>query len=139
MRRLPPKPKASPPWNLLKRLLPPEAGGFASVHGAGLSGWHKLPVPGAFFKLLSVDRERGFAVTMGKLEPGACFPTHDHSGSEDIYMLSGDLHIGDEVLHAGDYHHAAAGTTHPANSSTDGCTALIIVSTEDLLAQLARP
>ena len=49
---------------------------------------------------------------------------------------SGDLHIGDQALHAGDFHHAEAGTHHPVNFSEGGCTLLIVLTTEDLLAQL---
>jgi quercetin dioxygenase-like cupin family protein len=123
-------------FEALSRVLPPHVGGFAFLPQAETGGWYKLAVPGAAFKLLSLDRERGYAVALGKLDPGAHYPSHHHFGGEDLYMLTGDLKIGDQVLHAGDYHHAAAETTHPINSSEDGCTLLIVLSTETLVAQL---
>jgi len=136
LRKIAPRNPQPSPWDLLKALLPKQSQGFAFVHDVGGEGWQNLPVPGASFKLLSVDQERRYAVTLGRLAPGAHFPTHKHYGPEDIYMLSGDLHIGSEVLTAGDYHHATTGTTHPVNFSEHGCTILLILSTEDLLAQL---
>ena len=51
-------------------------------------------------------------------------------------MLSGDLHIGEQVLHAGDFHHAAAGSSHGVNWSEAGCVLLAVLSQEDLVAQL---
>jgi quercetin dioxygenase-like cupin family protein len=130
--------RADPRLGALKQLLPPLSGGFAFVHEVQAAGWHKLPVPGAYFKLLSLDPQRQFAVGLGKLDPGAHYLSHKHFGPEDIYMLSGDLHIGDKVLHAGDYHHAAAGSTHPENFTEHGCTLLIVLSTQDLLTEIGR-
>jgi putative transcriptional regulator len=120
----------------LSRTLPPRSAGYSFLAQAEAGEWQSLPVPGAFYKLLSIDRDRRLAVALGKLAPGARYPAHRHLGPEDVYMLSGDLHIGDQVLHAGDYHHAEAGTSHPVNYSEHGCTLLIVMSTENLLAQL---
>jgi hypothetical protein len=50
-------------------------------------------------------------------------------------MLSGDLHVGQVVLQAGDFHHAEAVTRHEVNWSEQGCVLLGIFSKEDLLAQ----
>jgi quercetin dioxygenase-like cupin family protein len=108
---------------------------FALLRSDDESGWQKLPIPGTSVKILSIDRALGYAVLLGKLEAGARYPAHRHFGSEDIYMLSGDLHIEGETLRAGDFHHAASGTTHGVNYSEQGCTLLAIISTEDLAAQ----
>jgi len=44
-------------------------------------GWKQLPpVPGAWIKLLSIERERGYAVLLGKLEPGVRYPAHINEG-----------------------------------------------------------
>lgn len=98
--------------------------------------WLPLPIPGASVKLLSLDQERGYAMVLGKLAPGARYPKHRHVFGEEVYMLSGDLHIGEEVLQAGDFHHAAAGTEHDENFSVTGCTILAVLSTADLQAQM---
>src|SRR6185295_12480056 len=79
---------------------------------AGERGWKQLPVPGASIKLLSRERDRGYAVLLGKLDPGVKYPAHTNVGPEDFYILTGDLHIGDLKLRAGDFHHADAGSLH---------------------------
>ena len=114
----------------------PEINGLTFMREAASGGWQKLPVPGAEVKLLSMDESRGVAVVLGKLAPGARYPSHRHFGPEDVYMISGDLHIGEEVLRAGDFHHAAAGSVHEVNYSENGCTILVVLTTQDLMAQL---
>ena len=118
---------------------PPElaAEGFRFVFEAEKTPWVSLPVPGARIKLLSRDDTRGFAVVLGQLDPGARYPAHQHIGPEDIYVLSGDLHIGETALRAGDFHHANAGTRHSVNFSETGCTILAVITNQDLMAQLA--
>lgn len=113
------------------------ATGLKYVFAQEENGWQKLPVPGAYVKLLSLDPARGFAVVLGKLDAGARYPAHRHQHSEQIYVLSGDLHIGSQRLGAGDFHHADAGSVHGINHSEAGCTILAVLSTADLQAQLA--
>ena len=101
------------------------------------TGWKALPVPGAFIKLLSLQADRGYAVLLGKLEPGVRYPAHTNAGPEDFYVLTGDLHVGDHVLGPGDFHHAEAGSFHTENYSVEGCTLLAVLTTDDPLVQLA--
>jgi len=122
----------------LQKLLPPAQGGLAFMKNAGTTGWVALPVPGASVKLLSFDPTSEYAVVLGKLEPGSRYPAHTHRCSEDIYMLSGDLHVGETVIRAGDFHHAEAGSQHGVNWSEGGCVLICVLSKEDLLAQLTR-
>jgi quercetin dioxygenase-like cupin family protein len=119
----------------LKKLAPAATGGFGFLRQAADSGWLPLPVPGAFVKLLSYDEENEYATVLGKLEPGARYPAHKHTYPEDIYMLEGDLHIGEEVIRAGDFHHAHASARHGVNWSENGCVLLAVLSKEDLLGQ----
>jgi len=100
-------------------------------------GWKQLPVPGAWIKLLSIERERGYAVLLGKLEPGARYPAHTNAGPEDFYVLTGDLQIGDRTLGPGDFHHADAGSSHAENYSVEGCTLLAVLTTHDPLVGYA--
>ena len=90
---------------------PPRAAmpGFIFHNAGDDKGWKELPLPGAWIKLLSIDRERGYAVLMGKLEAGVHYPAHTHTKGEELYILTGDLHIGDRTLGPGDFHHADAG------------------------------
>lgn len=112
------------------------ARGFHFMAGSD-SGWKPLPVQGAFIKLLSLQRDRGYAVLLGKLERGVRYPAHTNVGPEDFYILSGDLHVGDQVLGPGDFHHADAGSLHTENYSVEGCTLLAVLSTDDPLVQQA--
>lgn len=101
------------------------------------SGWKELPVPGAFLKLLSADRERGYAVLLGRLEAGVRYPAHPHKSPEEIFLLTGDLTIAGRRLGPGDFHHCDAGTEHPINYSEEGCTLLAVLSLEHDLAKFA--
>jgi anti-sigma factor ChrR (cupin superfamily) len=111
--------------------------GLTFAIAAADSGWRPLPVPGASIKLLSFERDRGYAVLMGKLEPGARYPAHVNAGPEDIYILTGDLFIGDRKLVAGDFHHAEGGSWHEENHSVEGCTLLAVLTTNDPLVAFA--
>ncbi len=111
--------------------------GFNFIWAGAAEKWKALPVPGAFVQLLSTDPARGYAVLLGKLEPGTHYPPHIHSYSEQIYVLTGDLRISDQVLRAGDFHSAAAGTKHGDNYSEEGCTILAVLSLDHPLTQFA--
>ena len=113
---------------------PPQGLRFQSGSNAG---WKELPVRGAFIKLLSLQADRGYAVLLGKLDPGVRYPAHANVGPEDFYILTGDLHVGDQVLRPGDFHHADAGSLHEENYSVEGCTLVAVLSTDDPLVQFA--
>ena len=68
--------------------------GLRFAHANDQSGWKPLPIPGAWIKLLSLEKERGYAVLMGKLEAGARYLAHVNAGPEDFLIITGDLHIG---------------------------------------------
>jgi len=88
--------------------------------------WRPTPVPGLRVKLLSVSHDLGHRTILAELAPGASFPAHDHGGSEDLMVLSGDLVTEGRTLQAGDYLHAGPGTHHSTLVSPNGCVALII-------------
>jgi len=109
---------------------------FQFMPGDSSEGWKPMRVPGAFIKLLSFNREQGYAVVLGRLDPGGRYPAHRHSGAEELYLLSGDLRIGDRTLRAGDFHHSDPGTYHDDNVSEQGCMLLAVVSSEQVLQEL---
>jgi len=109
---------------------------LAFLRQAAAADWQPMKVPGAYVKLLSLNRERGYAVALGKLDPNTSYPAHVHKGAEDVFVLTGDLSIGQTRLEAGDFHHAEAGSRHDINHSESGCTILIVLTTEDLMAQM---
>src|SRR5215472_15741446 len=111
--------------------------GFHFHGAADPRGWKELPLHGAWVKLLTIEKERGYAVLLGKLEPGVKYPPHTHSGPEDLYILTGDLHLGDRILGPGDFHHSDSGTSHGVNYSAHGCTLMAVLPTDHELVQIA--
>ncbi|MEQ1852138.1 MAG: cupin domain-containing protein [Chthoniobacteraceae bacterium] len=111
--------------------------GLSFLMAAETKGWKQLPIAGAWIKLLSLERERGYAVLLGKLDPGTRYPAHVNAGAEDFYILTGDLHIGETVLQGGDFHHAEAGSQHEENFSENGCTLLAVLTVDDPLVAFA--
>lgn len=147
-------PAIAPPPALRDRVLRlvgapglPAAGANPAVHPGtpGLSfieandptGWKPLPIPGASIKLLSFQRERGYAVLLGKLEPGVRYPAHQNAGPEDFCVLTGDLHVAGRRLGPGDFHHAEAGSHHGENYSVAGCTLVAVLTLDDPLVAFA--
>jgi anti-sigma factor ChrR (cupin superfamily) len=115
----------------------PPAAGLRFLVGSDTE-WKALPLPGAFIKLLSLQADRGYAVLLGKLDPGVRYPAHTNVGPEDFYILTGDLHVDGRRLGPGDFHHADAGSEHGVNYSIDGCTLLAVLTVDDPLVALAR-
>lgn len=122
------------------RLAPLASGvavGLRFLPGADTSGWKQLPLPGAWIKLLSLQRDRGYAVLLGKLDAGVRYPAHTNAGPEDFYILTGDLHVSGRALGPGDFHHADAGSAHEENYSVGGCTLLAVLTADDPLVRFA--
>jgi anti-sigma factor ChrR (cupin superfamily) len=117
--------------------VPPAAPGLQFRMADETSDWKQLPVPGAWIKLLSLQRDRGYAVLMGKLEPGVRYPAHLNAGPEDFCILTGDLHVGDRRLGPGDFHHADAGSHHDVNYSIAGCTLMAVLTVDHPLVAFA--
>ncbi|HEX4263294.1 MAG TPA: cupin domain-containing protein [Verrucomicrobiae bacterium] len=111
--------------------------GHRFLPDAAQTNWKQLPLPGAWIKLLSLERERGYAVLLGKLDAGVRYPAHTNIGPEDFFILTGDLHIGERKLTAGDFHHADAGSFHAENYSVEGCTLLAVLTLDDPLVAFA--
>jgi putative transcriptional regulator len=111
--------------------------GFAFVEASESKGWKELPIRGAWIKFLSIEPAKGYAVLLGRLEAGVRYPAHFHEGAEEIYMLTGDLHVGDRKLGPGDFHHSDAGTSHPVNYTEEGCTLLAVLPANHELVQFA--
>ena len=111
--------------------------GLNFIEAAASKDWKPLPLPGTYLKLLSLEKERGYAVLLGKLDAGARYPAHTNAGPEDFFILTGDLGIGERKLVAGDFHHADGGSQHAENFSVGGCTLLAVLTTDDPLVAFA--
>ena len=95
--------------------------------------WVDTPLAGIQMKVLSVDAPRGVATLLIRAAAGAVYPSHRHSGSEECYVIRGTVVIDGRVLHAGDFHHADAGSDHGEITTTDGAEVLIVGAIDDYL------
>ncbi len=89
------------------------------------SGEWVQAAPGLKIKVLNEIAAVNRQTFMAWLEPGAEYDDHDHDQDEEIYMVEGDLIIGDVVLKAGDFHVARAGKHHPTHHTRTGCICII--------------
>lgn len=92
---------------------------------ANEGAWMAL-VPGVRFKELHRDDALGRWTILVDAEPGAAFPPHEHAQDEEIFMISGDLSIGDVELGPGDFHFSPRGSRHPENRTRAGCRCIIV-------------
>lgn len=91
--------------------------------------------PGIDYKLLSTDTLRDVNTMLVRMEAGAHYSAHHHADVEELFLLSGDLHVAGEVMHTGDYCRAEAGTEHGETYSDAGCLFLLIASQHNQLLE----
>jgi quercetin dioxygenase-like cupin family protein len=94
-------------------------------------GWVQTAVPGVKVRRLYLDPVREAVTMLVRMEAGSSYPPHRHGGVEECYVLDGDLHVGETVMHAGDYQRVATDGVHPVQSTEGGCTLLILSSLHD--------
>jgi anti-sigma factor ChrR (cupin superfamily) len=93
--------------------------------------WHCPGIPKVEIAILHTDSVRRERVGLLRAEPGMQYPAHRHGGTEEIYMLSGDLVLEGVPYHSGDYIRSAGGSSHiPAYSET-GCMFFFRSSLDD--------
>ena len=97
-----------------------------------------MPTPYRGVRMREISPGPDHAILMLDCAPGAAFPEHDHAGTEDVYILSGDAQLGDRHVRAGDFIHAESGTHHEAMITVGGCQALIITSRKNYSPAAAR-
>ena len=91
------------------------------------------PAPGISCKMLATDFERSRFSLLVRLAPGIEYPPHTHMGVEQLYLLQGELWIGDRKLYPGDYNRAEPGTADRLVWSKTGCLCVLVTSSEDRL------
>ncbi|MCU0426936.1 MAG: cupin domain-containing protein [Candidatus Kapabacteria bacterium] len=103
---------------------------FYTVFGSE-GAWLQHPVKGITVKPLSTDKERGYATLLMNLEAGTVFPSHNHEGSEQCYVLSGAVNVRGTTLRAGDFFSTQAHADHGDIIAPEGATVLLVVALED--------
>ncbi len=94
--------------------------------------WQGSGVPGVEICQLWVDEMNERHTTLIRMQGGTSLPTHLHGGTEECYVVQGDLRDRGLQLRAGDYVRFEAGTSHTV-SSDEGCILLIAASLHDQL------
>jgi hypothetical protein len=103
---------------------------FFSVRSNQLN-WVKTPVPKVKIALLHSDEATREKVGLLQAEADMVYPRHRHGGTEEIYMLSGDLTLEGITYYGGDYIRSAPGSTHGEAYSQDGCMFFFRSSLDD--------
>lgn len=90
--------------------------------------WQPHPeIDGLKIKSLSANNEKGYLMMLLKASAGSKYPSHHHTGSEECYVLEGDLIVEGKILGPGDFHHAEGGSDHNTLRTINGCTLLMVV------------
>lgn len=92
--------------------------------------WQPHPTLGVMIAIVHRDEATRELVGFLKAEPGVCYPWHRHAATEEIFMMEGDLVIGNEVYGAGDYIRSQPGSSH-APFTNGGCRFFFHTSIDD--------
>ena len=76
-------------------------------------------------KLLLRDWQRNEQTYLVRLIPGAASRPHSHAVQEIVWVIEGEIQMGDHVFRAGDLHVAAPGSYHGEFKTTTGALVLI--------------
>lgn len=126
MQSVQPHPTIEPDW--MKRFSAFE------VTRLGQMKWRRHRVKGVTFVLLHFNLFTREAVVLLRAEPETRYPLHRHKGIEEIFMLVGDLVIGERTYGVGDYIRSEAKSTHVLESRT-GCLCFIRTFGDQILPE----
>lgn len=107
---------------VVSRLLQRSATGLINRNETSFQNvkWEPYVVPGIRIARLYVDLTTRIVTGLLQAEPGSRYPLHSHGNVEEIFMLQGDLRVGDKVYGSGDYIRTVPGMTH-APETLHGC------------------
>lgn len=98
--------------------------------------WQPHTVPGVRVAIVHIDEIKREMVGFLKAEPGVRYPRHRHAAIEEIFMIEGDLIIGEEVYGAGDYLRSQPGSSHSPYTN-GGCQFFFHTSLDDEYPELS--
>jgi len=93
--------------------------------------WRPTEHPGISYKKLYFDKPTGLVTMLVKMAPGARYPAHVHSLTEQCLVLEGDLRHGKHCYGPGDFTWAEAGSIDPELQTVGGNLLLIIAGAEN--------
>jgi anti-sigma factor ChrR (cupin superfamily) len=98
---------------------------------AATDQWLPHPVPGIRMRVLSVNRDSGYAALLLDVAPGTRFPPHHHAGAEECYVISGAVYTLGRRMGPGDFLHADGGSDHGELWTDVGAQVLLVVPPDD--------
>ncbi|MBW7904363.1 MAG: cupin domain-containing protein [Phycisphaerae bacterium] len=114
-----------------KRWTPPPTRDGLCIVRAEDGAWEDTGVAGVAVRQLYADRAHNRATMLVRMTPGAAYPRHLHNSPEECLVLEGDLSVGANTLHSGDYQRAEPGSTHGVQSTRAGCLLFIVSGLDD--------
>lgn len=79
---------------------------------------------GAFVKVLFADEAVGVSLAYSWFKPEFILPRHSHNADCIYYVISGEAHLGTEILRAGDGFFIPAGGNYQYNAGPEGVEVL---------------
>lgn len=100
-----------------ENVTPVDEAGIAQSGAAGAGD-------GAMAKLLFADPASGLSIGYVWFKPGFVLPRHSHDADCAYYVISGEAHLGTEVLRAGDGFFVPAGHNYQYTAGPEGVEVL---------------
>ena len=120
-------PKLEPPKSLFAaiqaEIASEEEGSFRTIR-ADNSDWTALGQL-IWTRLIAQDKDTGRRTSLVRCLAGAVIPSHYHEREELLFLLEGEITIGDVRFLPGDAQIAKAGSTHPEVRVPSGCLFLV--------------
>lgn len=130
-----------PPAELRQRLLnrvartPRVPGRVLEQSGLMIARSEEIPwktlAPGTAYKPLYRDKSRNCDTSLVRMDAGARYPSHRLTQIEELFLLSGDLHVEDQVMYAGDYCRANLDSVHQQSFTEGGCLFLLLAAPDN--------
>ncbi len=76
-------------------------------------------------KVLFEDTDSGRSIFLLRCEAGAVIPAHKHVRDEYVFVIEGGYSVDGQVVRAGDFEFARAGSGHPEIHTANGCLVLL--------------
>ncbi len=129
--------RASMKSRIMRRIQEPAPEGTSTVRYSEGEWFYLTPMIEK--KVLYFDQQTRRETSLWRLQPGAEFATHAHSGVEECTVLEGDVTFGSHLLRKGDFHIADSGSEHPPASSRLGALLLISAAEADTVGATETP
>ena len=105
----------------------------STLHFEDEGPWKPYSVPGIEYRMLHLDRTSREVVMLVRAESGSRYPMHQHTSTEDMFMLRGELVLDGSTYGPGDFIRSSTGSQHGVGDTPGGCMFLMRGSIDDLI------